>query len=177
MISTSDWLNLEKALHRRQSLVESIQNFSCLQIENTKDENKPIVSIYIYIYSSVAICFYPVFAWWNNSHRKDVKVDQPVYFHWRGEPEANWGGKFSQVVKAGLLWCNNFPSFDVSSPTRSVLFTWIKPAGCWICCCLLCPTTVRTRTENRNTVSPQTLDEDAKILTEKLDYFSRYITR
>lgn len=25
--------------------------------------------------------------------------------------------------------------------------------------------------------SPQTLDEDAKMLAEKLDYFSRYITR
>lgn len=44
-MSLSDWLNLEKALQSGQSLVEKVlQNFSCLQPEDTVDGNNPDTS-------------------------------------------------------------------------------------------------------------------------------------
>lgn len=40
---------------------------------------------------------------------------------------------------------------DCLFPSRSVLFTWLRPAGCWICCSSWYRTIVRTRTAIRNT--------------------------
>lgn len=42
MMSISDWLKLEEALHTWQSLVEKVfQIFSCMQTEYFKDKNRP----------------------------------------------------------------------------------------------------------------------------------------
>lgn len=42
IMSISDWLKLEHALHSWQSLVEKAsQKISCMQTENENDKNKP----------------------------------------------------------------------------------------------------------------------------------------
>lgn len=58
--------------------------------------------------------------------------------------------RFTVMLQGSVL------NFCVSFPTRSVLFTWLRPAGCWICCSSWYRTIVRTRTKNRNTNTLQT---------------------
>lgn len=57
---------------------------------------------------------------------------------------------FAVMLQSAVL------SFSVSCPTRSILFTLLKPAGCWICCSSWYLTIARTRTKNRNTTTLQT---------------------
>lgn len=116
MMSVSDWLKLEKALHNWQSLAENaLQNVSIMQTEN-ENKNKPDIQ---YVFQSVAVlvllalysmlvikCVFFFFKQYRD--RKGVRQssgvhNKPVQLYWWWEPETQWGGEY-QPGSVRLSW-------------------------------------------------------------------------
>ncbi|XP_070688333.1 axonemal dynein light chain domain-containing protein 1 [Pempheris klunzingeri] len=136
-ISASDWLKLEKALHKWQSLTEeALQNVSSMQTE--KDKNKP-----------------------------NIYAETETFI-----------GKVQEFITS----LSNFTDGDnqrLSDEISSIHMAQTR----WMLDLLLLMVPEYSDDQNQEqdpryimNISLQTLDEDAKILAEKLDCFSKNIT-
>uniref|UniRef100_A0A3Q3L9S9 Axonemal dynein light chain domain containing 1 n=1 Tax=Mastacembelus armatus TaxID=205130 RepID=A0A3Q3L9S9_9TELE len=142
MMSVPDWLKLEKALCKWQSLIEEVlQNISSRQTENNKNQNKPDI------------------------YTETEKVLDTVQ-------------EFINSLSSFTDGENQRLSKEVS--TSSIHMDQIH----WMLDLLLLMVPDHRDDQNPEqedyyitNISLQTLDENAKILAEKLNYFSRYVTR
>ncbi|XP_026179535.1 axonemal dynein light chain domain-containing protein 1 [Mastacembelus armatus] len=139
MMSVPDWLKLEKALCKWQSLIEEVlQNISSRQTENNKNQNKP-----------------------------DIYTET------------------EKVLDTVQEFINSLSSFTdgenqrLSKELSSIHMDQIH----WMLDLLLLMVPDHRDDQNPEqedyyitNISLQTLDENAKILAEKLNYFSRYVT-
>uniref|UniRef100_A0A3B4U6A9 Axonemal dynein light chain domain containing 1 n=1 Tax=Seriola dumerili TaxID=41447 RepID=A0A3B4U6A9_SERDU len=139
LMPVSDWLKLEKALHKwLSSAEEALQNVSITQTENEGDKNKP--DIYRETESVLDKVQEFITSLSNFSDGENARLSEEV----------------TSIHMAQTRWMLELLVLIVPDHSEN---QDQEPEHQYI-----------------TNISPQTLDEDAKILAEKLDCFSNYIT-
>ncbi|KAF7666157.1 hypothetical protein LDENG_00116290 [Lucifuga dentata] len=154
-----DWLKLEKALCSWQSLSEeALQCVSSRQTENEKDSNKPHLNIKIE----------DVFGTLQGFLRS-----QSNFFDCENQRLCS-----EQILKTLFLWIFS-AIYSTSFQVDSIHMAQIR----WMLDLLLLMVPDHSKDQNQDQdqemktrVSLQKLEDNAKTLAQKLDYFSRYIT-
>uniref|UniRef100_A0A3B4WDQ0 Axonemal dynein light chain domain containing 1 n=1 Tax=Seriola lalandi dorsalis TaxID=1841481 RepID=A0A3B4WDQ0_SERLL len=140
LMPVSDWLKLEKALHKWLSFAEeALQNVSITQTENEGDKNKS--DIYIETESVLDKVQKFITSLSNFSDGENQRLSEEVTSIHMGQ--TRW------MLELLVLIVPDDSENQDQEPEHQYI----------------------------TNISPQTLDEDAKILAEKLDCFSNYITR